>query len=63
MCDVLAWCHGGCPKDRDATTQLNVLCPAFQRFFRHCRPVMARLATHWRSGKPLGEFSKRREPR
>lgn len=62
-CDVLTWCHGGCPKDRDATTQINVLCPAFRRFFRHCRPAMARLAAHWKSGKPLSEFSKRKERR
>ena len=58
-CEVLAWCHGGCPKDRDAATQLNVLCPAFKHFFRHCRPVLARLATHWKSGKPLSAFSNR----
>ena len=62
-CEVLAWCHGGCPKDRAASTQLNVLCQAFKRFFRHCRPVMARLAVHWKSGRPLSEFSKRRQTR
>ena len=59
-CDVLAWCHGGCPKDRivpDRRGQLqNALCPAYQRFFRHARPVLARLAAHWRAGRPLSAF-------
>jgi uncharacterized protein len=59
-CDVLAWCNGGCPKDRDPETNLNVMCPAYQRFFRHCKPIMARLAAHWKSGRPLSEFGKRR---
>ncbi len=60
-CDVLAWCHGGCPKDRIATSAagepgLNYLCPAFQRFFRHARPVLERLAVHLRAGRALGDF-------
>ena len=60
-CDVLAWCHGGCPKDRFATTAngesgLSYLCPAYQSFFRHARPVMQRLAAHWKAGLPLGAF-------
>jgi uncharacterized protein len=60
-CDVLAWCHGGCPKDRivpKAGELLNYLCPAYRRFFRHCRPAMARLAAHWRAGLPLRDFAK-----
>ena len=40
-CEVLAWCHGGCPKDR--LDGLNVLCPAYLRFFKHARPALARL--------------------
>jgi len=60
-CDVLAWCNGGCPKDRIVTQgpgegALSFLCPAYRRFFRHCRPVMARLSAHWRAGLPLGDF-------
>ena len=61
-CDVLTWCRGGCPKDRIARTAggepgLNYLCPAYLRFFRHCRPVLARLAAHRRAGRPLGTFT------
>jgi uncharacterized protein len=57
-CDVLAWCNGGCPKDRIlAEPGLNRLCPAYRRFFRHCRPVLARLAAHWRAGRPLAGFA------
>ncbi len=61
-CDVLAWCHGGCPKDRIVATpdgaRINYLCPAYRRFFRHCRPVMARLAAHLRAGRPLRAFAR-----
>ena len=61
-CDVLTWCRGGCPKDRIATTArgepgLNYLCPAYLRFFRHCRPVLTRLAAHRKAGRPLEAFS------
>jgi uncharacterized protein len=60
-CDVLAWCHGGCPKDRIVPAgdgaRINYLCPAYRRFFRHCRPVLARLATHLRAGRPLRAFA------
>jgi uncharacterized protein len=63
-CDVLAWCHGGCPKDRivpdRAGERLNYLCPAYQRFFRHARPILARLAAHWMAGLPLSAFGKPR---
>ena len=62
QCDVLAFCNGGCPKDRivpsgDGECALSFLCPAYQRFFRHCRPVMARLAEHLQSGRPLATFA------
>ena len=61
-CDVLTWCHGGCPKDRICTTDrgepgLNYLCPAYRQFFRHCRPVLARLAAQRRAGRPLRTFT------
>ena len=59
-CDVLAWCHGGCPKDRIVPgrpgERLNALCPAYRRFFRHSRPIRARLAAHWKAGRPLRDF-------
>lgn len=62
QCDVLAWCNGGCPKDRIALSPtgdkgLSYLCPAYKRFFRHCRPVMAQLAVHLRAGLALGAFA------
>jgi len=63
-CDVLAFCNGGCPKDRldrepDGEPGVNRLCPAYRRFFRHARPALARLAAHWRTGKPLAAFGRR----
>lgn len=61
-CDVLAWCHGGCPKDRfvqaDAGAgRVSYLCPAYAKLFRHARPAMERLAAHLRAGKPLCTFA------
>jgi uncharacterized protein len=65
-CEVLAWCNGGCPKDRilaepDGEPGVNWLCPAYRRFFRHCRPVLARLAAHWKVGRPLRAFAPARK--
>jgi uncharacterized protein len=53
-CDVLAQCHGGCPKDRfvraaDGDEGLNYLCPAFKRFYRHCAPFAAQVSTERRA--------------
>ena len=61
QCEVLAFCNGGCPKDRVATAPdgepgLNCLCPAYKAFFLHARPELARLAGHMKAGKPLREF-------
>ncbi len=61
QCDVLEWCNGGCPKDRFARSPaeepgLSYLCPAYRRFFRHCRPVMDQLAVHLRAGLALRSF-------
>ena len=60
-CDVLAWCHGGCPKDRIARTPdgepgLNHLCPSFTRFFTHTRPVFTRMADLLRAGRYADEI-------
>ncbi len=54
-CEVLSMCNGGCPKDRfvetpDGQPGLNYLCPAFKRFFSHCRPVFERLVPLWKTG-------------
>ncbi len=46
-CDVRFACHGGCPKDRFATSPYgesgqHYLCPGYKRFFRHVdRPMRA----------------------
>jgi uncharacterized protein len=68
QCDVLAWCNGGCPKDRiavspDGEKGLNYLCPAFKQFFTHSRPTIERLAKYWQAGKPLEKFSEELSPK
>jgi uncharacterized protein len=60
-CDVLAFCNGGCPKDRflttdDGETGLNYLCAAYRRFFRHAAPELERLSAHMKAGRRLREF-------
>lgn len=52
-CEVLAMCHGGCPKDRflvspEGEPGLNYLCDGYRRFFNHCRPFVAEVAALWR---------------
>jgi len=44
-CDVRFACHGGCPRNRFATTPdgeegLNYLCPSYKAFFKHIDPAM-----------------------
>jgi uncharacterized protein len=61
-CDVLAFCNGGCPKDRISIAPggeagLNYLCPAYKRFFAHARPGLERLAAHMKAGRKLRDFS------
>jgi len=53
ICEVLAMCNGGCPKDRflqtpDGEAGLNYLCAGYKRFFTHCRPFVRELAAQWR---------------
>jgi uncharacterized protein len=48
-CDILAFCNGGCPKDRilqtpDGEAGLNYLCAGFKRFFTHCQPFLEHLS-------------------
>jgi uncharacterized protein len=52
-CEVLAMCHGGCPKDRflvspEGEAGLNYLCAGYKRFFNHCRPFVDAVAAEWR---------------
>ncbi len=54
-CDVLAYCHGGCPKDRIAAGDgevLNFLCGGYRRFYRHVRPHVERMVDLARAGRP-----------
>jgi uncharacterized protein len=65
-CDVLAQCHGGCPKDRfvravDGEAGLNYLCPAFKRFYRHSAAFAARVAAE-RRAPTLAELVPDRPP-
>ena len=54
-CDVLEFCHGGCPKDR--VNGLNRLCSSYQKLFRHLRPGLTALARHLNTGASLRSFS------
>jgi uncharacterized protein len=56
-CDVLSYCHGGCPKDRflrtpDGEEGLNYLCQGFKQFFTHSRPYLVSMATLTQAGQP-----------
>ncbi len=56
QCDVRFACHGGCPKDRFATTPegepgLHYLCPSYKAFFGHIRPAMEAMCGLLRVGR------------
>lgn len=52
-CDVLAFCRGGCPKDRlDGTPAINYLCEGYRGFFQHVKPYVNRMAELARTGRP-----------
>ena len=51
-CEVLAMCHGECPKNRfiktpDNEDGLNYLCAGYKHFFNHSRPFLRQLASLW----------------
>ncbi len=53
-CDVLAYCHGGCPKDRIATRDgevLNYLCEGYHLVYAHVRPHVERMVSLARAGR------------
>ena len=63
-CDVLFACHGGCPKDRFATTSdgesgLNHLCAGYLDFFRHSRSSFEEMARLLRAGRFADEIMAR----
>jgi uncharacterized protein len=56
-CEVLAMCHGGCPKYRFIHTPageagLNYLCAGLKRFFLYSRAPLARMASREREQQP-----------
>jgi uncharacterized protein len=67
-CDVRQQCHGGCPKDRFATTPdgepgLNHLCEGYRTFFRHIGPAVDFMAGELLAQRPpaavMGEMARR----
>jgi len=63
-CDVRFACHGGCPKDRFATTTegepgLHYLCEGYQVFFRHIDEPMRVMADLLRKGRAPAEIMTR----
>jgi len=60
-CEVRAMCNGGCPKNRflqtpDGEAGLNYLCAGYKRFFTHCQPFVAEIATLWRRQNLEGQM-------
>jgi len=60
-CDVRFACHGGCPKDRFATTPdgepgLHYLCPSYKAFFGHVRPAMEAMCELLRADRAPAEL-------
>jgi uncharacterized protein len=56
-CEVLAACHGGCPKHRFETTYydepgLQYLCAGYKKFFLHIRKYLRAMATLLENGLP-----------
>ena len=56
-CEVLAMCHGGCPKYRFIRTPegepgLNYLCAGLKRFFLHSRAPIERIASRQQAPAP-----------
>ncbi|MGE5227847.1 MAG: anaerobic sulfatase maturase [Planctomycetaceae bacterium] len=63
-CDVRFACHGGCPKDRFATTPdgepgLHYLCPSYKAFFGHIRPAMDAMSGLLRAERAPAELMAR----
>jgi uncharacterized protein len=60
-CDVRFACHGGCPKDRFATTPdgepgLHYLCPSYKAFFHHVDPAMRAMVDLLDAGRAPAEL-------
>jgi len=60
-CEVRFACHGGCPKDRFATTPdgeagLHYLCPGYKQFFGHVTEPMRAMSALLRTGRPAADL-------
>lgn len=60
-CDVRFACHGGCPKDRFATSPYgesgqNYLCAGYEAFFHHVDRPMRAMAALLAAGRPPAEL-------
>ncbi len=65
-CQVRWACHGGCPKDRFATTAsgepgLNYLCAGYYAFYDHVTPAMRAMAQLIRAGRPAADIMRREQ--
>ncbi|HET9029077.1 MAG TPA: anaerobic sulfatase maturase [Candidatus Aquilonibacter sp.] len=62
-CEVQFLCHGGCPKDRFASTPdgepgLNYLCEGYKAFFMHSAPAMRTMVELLRQDRAPSEITK-----
>lgn len=60
-CPVRWACHGGCPKDRFASSAYgepgqNYLCEGYYAFFTHIRPGIEHMARLLRAGRPASDI-------
>lgn len=63
-CPVRWACHGGCPKDRfasstDGAPGQNYLCGGYYSFFTHAAPTVEEMARAVASGRPAAHYSER----
>jgi uncharacterized protein len=63
-CDIRFACHGGCPKDRFATSPYgepgqHYLCPGYKDFFHHVREPMQQMTALLRAGQAPAELMTR----
>lgn len=60
-CQFLAYCYGGCLKDRiinapDGEPGLNYLCAGYKLFYSYTLPVFERMAKCLRVGRPASDY-------
>jgi uncharacterized protein len=62
-CEFLAYCRGGCPKDRLVRTPngepgLNYLCAGYKYFYERALPVMEQMARCLRWERPASDYDR-----